>query len=74
MTEKYPGFFTALFKKREEPVEEPKKKPQKKQKNYDGDIKSLQSQIEEIRSMITKEPEPEPLEDEEPVEDVEDVE
>ncbi len=73
MTDKYPGFFTALFKKKEQPVEEPKKKAQKKQKNYDGDIQSLQSQIEEIRGMITKEPEPEPVEEEEPVEDVEDA-
>ena len=30
MSDKYPGFFTALFKKKEQPVEEPKKKPQKK--------------------------------------------
>ena len=73
MTEKYPGFFTALFKKREKPVEEPKKKPQKKQKNYDGDIESLKSQIEEIRGMIRKEPEPEQVEDEESVEHVEDA-
>ena len=31
MTEKYPGLFTAFFKKNEKPVEEPKKKSQKKQ-------------------------------------------
>tara|TARA_Y100001963_G_scaffold108944_1_gene150602 strand:- start:142 stop:360 length:219 start_codon:yes stop_codon:yes gene_type:complete len=72
MSEKFPGFFTALFSRREEKPQKPK--PQKKPKSYDGEIKSLQSQIEEIRGMITSKPEPEPVVEAEPVEDVEDVE
>ena len=66
MTEKYPGFFTALFGRKQEP-----------RKNYDGDIELLKFEIEEIRGIITKEPEPEPIIEEEPVveeEPVEDVE